>query len=96
MLLKITTLAALVVVAQLANSNPMASGFTSIEKHWCEPERYSNWTSNTEAKQKCHADNECDMFYDRCGKGEFHYCSIGAAIKYSECGSSTLYKLSKR
>ena len=63
---------------------------------YCKPQKPTNWIDISDAKKKCTEQNDCYMFYDRCGKGkEFRYCTNGAEILSSGCGS-TLHKTGKR
>ena len=62
------------------------------EYEFCKPQKRTNWISISDAKRKCFEDNDCYMFYDRCGNGkEFRRCTYGAQILSSSCGS-ILYK----
>ena len=63
---------------------------------YCKPQKLTNWVDISTAKRKCVEENDCYMFYDRCGNGnEFMYCSHGAEIIPSGCGS-LLYQTGKR
>ena len=65
---------------------------------YCKRDFQTNWTSLSEAKQKCSEDPSCDRFYDNCGHGdEFFYCGDGDGdgsggtwidrLGHSGCGS---------
>ena len=48
----------------------------------------SNWTSVSEAEQKCSEAQDCYMFWDHCGEGkEFFYCSDEGWLESSSCGT---------
>ena len=55
--------------------------------YYCENRISTKWENLAEAKRECSGIPDCGVIQDKCGRGEFYYCSKDAPIVISACGS---------